>query len=76
MNLHFFQSGTKTVAKDTRFSSKAYGTRDSKTINLDGRLQMDMLQVMQRDYKLRSYSLNSVSAHFLGTLFVSMLVCK
>ena len=26
---------------------------------------MDMLQVIQRDYKLRSYSLNSVSAHFL-----------
>ncbi|KAG8866794.1 DNA-directed DNA polymerase delta [Serendipita sp. 405] len=25
-----------------------------------------MLQVMQRDYKLRSYSLNSVCAHFLG----------
>ena len=25
-----------------------------------------MLQVMQRDYKLRSYTLNSVCAHFLG----------
>ncbi|KAJ3210696.1 DNA-directed DNA polymerase delta [Dinochytrium kinnereticum] len=32
----------------------------------EGRLQIDMLQLMQRDYKLRSYSLNSVSAHFLG----------
>ncbi|KAJ3102438.1 DNA-directed DNA polymerase delta [Phlyctochytrium planicorne] len=31
-----------------------------------GRLQIDLLQLMQRDYKLRSYSLNSVSAHFLG----------
>ena len=55
----------KTTAKSTRFSSKAYGTRDSKEINLTGRLQMDMLQVMQRDHKLRSYSLNSVCAHFL-----------
>jgi DNA polymerase delta subunit 1 len=27
---------------------------------------MDVLQLMQRDHKLRSYSLNSVSAHFLG----------
>ncbi|KAJ1982249.1 DNA-directed DNA polymerase delta [Dimargaris verticillata] len=51
---------------DSRFSSKAYGTRDNKTISLFGRLQLDMLQVMQRDYKLRSYSLNSVCAHFLG----------
>ncbi|KAI8903729.1 DNA polymerase family B-domain-containing protein [Gorgonomyces haynaldii] len=56
----------KTVAKDTRFSSKAYGTRDTKDINIEGRIQFDMLQVMQRDYKLRSYTLNSVCAHFLG----------
>lgn len=27
---------------------------------------LDMMQAMQRDYKLSSYSLNSVSAHFLG----------
>ena len=57
---------TQTKAKDATFSSKAYGTRESKTINLDGRIIFDLLQVMQRDYKLRSYSLNSVSAHFLN----------
>jgi DNA polymerase delta subunit 1 len=57
---------SRTVAKDTRFSSKAYGTRDNKETNLDGRLPVDMLQVIQRDHKLRSYTLNSVSAHFLG----------
>lgn len=56
----------QSVAKDTSFSSKAYGTRESKAINIEGRLQLDMLQVMQRDYKLRSYTLNSVSAHFLN----------
>ncbi|KAL2912943.1 DNA-directed DNA polymerase delta [Polyrhizophydium stewartii] len=59
-------SDSKTKAKDTRFSSKAYGTRDTKAINLEGRLQLDMLHIMQRDYKLRSYTLNSVCAHFLG----------
>ncbi|KAL5037094.1 hypothetical protein BDV3_006196 [Batrachochytrium dendrobatidis] len=59
-------TASKAKAKDTRFSSKAYGTRDTKSINLEGRLQLDLLQIMQRDYKLRSYSLNSVSAHFLG----------
>ncbi|KAL0091377.1 DNA polymerase family B-domain-containing protein [Phycomyces blakesleeanus] len=59
-------SGTKTEARDTTFSSKAYGTRESKSINLDGRLQLDMLQAIQRDYKLRSYTLNSVCAEFLG----------
>jgi DNA polymerase delta subunit 1 len=33
---------------------------------MEGRLQMDMLQVVQRDYKLRSYTLNAVCAQFLG----------
>jgi DNA polymerase delta subunit 1 len=59
-------SNVKTVAKDTQFSSKAFGTRNSKNINIEGRIQMDVLQLMYRDHKLRSYSLNSVSAHFLG----------
>ncbi|KAJ8455480.1 hypothetical protein ONZ45_g18936 [Pleurotus djamor] len=52
--------------KDTHFSSKAYGQRDSKDTPIDGRLQLDLLQFMQREYKLRSYSLNSVCAQFLG----------
>ncbi|KAM0756294.1 hypothetical protein T439DRAFT_308756 [Meredithblackwellia eburnea MCA 4105] len=56
----------KTEVKDTHFSSKAYGNRDSKETGIEGRLQLDILQVMQRDYKLRSYTLNSVCAHFLG----------
>lgn len=51
---------------NTHFSSKAYGQRDSKETTIEGRLQLDMLQVMQRDYKLRSYSLNAVCAQFLG----------
>ncbi|KAF9221377.1 hypothetical protein BS17DRAFT_785295 [Gyrodon lividus] len=58
--------GTKTQIKDTHFSSKAYGQRDSKETVLDGRLQLDVLQFMQREHKLRSYTLNSVCAQFLG----------
>ncbi|PFH51036.1 hypothetical protein AMATHDRAFT_75228 [Amanita thiersii Skay4041] len=56
----------KTEAKATHFSSKAYGQRDSKETTLDGRLQLDVLQFMQREHKLRSYTLNSVCAQFLG----------
>jgi hypothetical protein len=56
----------KTETKNTHFSSKAYGQRDSKDTPLDGRLQLDLLQFMQREHKLRSYSLNSVCAQFLG----------
>ncbi|ORY41158.1 hypothetical protein LY90DRAFT_661817 [Neocallimastix californiae] len=57
---------SKTEAKDSRFSSRAYGTRESKSINLDGRIDFDVLPMMQRDHKLRSYTLNSVCNHFLG----------
>ncbi|EDO17646.1 hypothetical protein Kpol_1004p20 [Vanderwaltozyma polyspora DSM 70294] len=56
----------KQEVKESSFSSKAYGTRTSKVVNIDGRLQLDLLQFIQREYKLRSYTLNAVSAHFLG----------
>lgn len=57
--------GIRSEVRDTHFSSKAFGQRDSKAVNIDGRLQMDILQVIQRDHKLRSYTLNAVCAHFL-----------
>ena len=52
--------------RDTVFSSRAYGTRESKEITIDGRVQFDLYTVIQRDHKLSSYSLNNVSATFLG----------
>jgi DNA polymerase elongation subunit (family B) len=52
--------------RDARFSSKAYGTHEFKEISIEGRVQFDLLQAIQRDHKLSSYSLNSVSAHFLS----------
>lgn len=57
---------SKSRIKDTTFSSKAYGKRESKETSMEGRVQFDILQVIQRDHKLRSYSLNAVSSHFLG----------
>ena len=52
--------------KDTSFSSKQIGNRDTKSTNTNGRLQLDLLQLIQRDHHLRSYTLNSVCANFLG----------
>ncbi|TFK39414.1 DNA polymerase family B-domain-containing protein [Crucibulum laeve] len=57
---------SRTEVKSTHFSSKAYGQRDSKETPLDGRLQLDILQYMQREHKLRSYTLNAVCSQFLG----------
>ncbi|KAF3171679.1 DNA-directed DNA polymerase delta [Orbilia oligospora] len=59
-------NGTKSEAKASTFSSKQMGNRESKTTNTNGRIQLDVLQLVQRDYQLRSYTLNSVSAHFLN----------
>lgn len=56
----------KSKAKDTNFSSKQMGNRDTKATNTNGRLQLDLLQLVQRDHQLRSYTLNSVCAHFLN----------
>ena len=52
--------------KETHTSIKVLGIRDNKEVNIEGRLQLDMLQIMQRDHKLRSYSLNSVAYEFLN----------
>ena len=53
-------------SRSTNFSSKQMGNRDTKATNTNGRLQLDLLQLIQRDHQLRSYTLNSVCAHFLG----------
>jgi len=56
----------RSEAKATNFSSKQMGNRDTKATNTNGRLQLDLLQLVQRDHQLRSYTLNSVCAQFLG----------
>ncbi|KAK1770288.1 putative dna polymerase [Phialemonium atrogriseum] len=70
LKVHGFEFWSRTkvrsVAKDSNFSSKQMGNRDTKVTNTNGRLQLDLLQLVQRDYQLRSYTLNSVCSHFLG----------
>ncbi|KAI1884714.1 hypothetical protein AGOR_G00229260 [Albula goreensis] len=57
--------GIKSVLKSSRIASKQMGRRENKTVNMEGRVQFDVLQILLRDYKLRSYALNAVSFHFL-----------
>ena len=55
-----------TVARDKFSSSNQAGARESKSIKpLWGRLLFDMIEVIQKDYKLNSYSLNNVAQTFL-----------
>ncbi|KAG8176686.1 hypothetical protein JTE90_018415, partial [Oedothorax gibbosus] len=55
----------RTVIKDSVLQSRQMGKRENKVINMEGRVQFDLLQILVRDYKLRSYTLNAVSYHFL-----------
>jgi DNA polymerase delta subunit 1 len=56
---------TLSKSEKSNFSSKQMGNRDTFTTNTNGRIQLDLLQLVQRDHQLRSYTLNSVCAHFL-----------
>lgn len=57
---------SKSIVKRKIIQSKQMGKREHKAINIEGRCQFDLLLVLLRDYKLRSYTLNAVSFHFLG----------
>ncbi|PAA66663.1 hypothetical protein BOX15_Mlig027421g2, partial [Macrostomum lignano] len=58
-------SATKSTIREAQIQSKQMGRRENKWVNMEGRVQLDLLQILFRDYKLRSYSLNAVSYHFL-----------
>ncbi|CAK9809726.1 DNA polymerase delta catalytic subunit [Anthophora quadrimaculata] len=55
----------KSVIRTQVLQSKQMGKREIKSINFEGRVPFDLLLVLVRDYKLRSYTLNAVSYHFL-----------
>uniref|UniRef100_T1GQQ2 DNA polymerase n=1 Tax=Megaselia scalaris TaxID=36166 RepID=T1GQQ2_MEGSC len=55
----------RSVIKEQVLQSKQMGRRENKYVNFEGRVPFDLLFVLLRDYKLRSYTLNSVSYHFL-----------
>jgi len=65
LELHGF-SKLGRMRERTRVRTNNFGGRESIEVNIEGRVQFDMLPVIQKEYKLRSYSLNAVSAEFLG----------
>ena len=66
-NFHFLGrvKNIPSVIRETILQSKQMGKRENKVINIEGRVQFDLLLILVRDYKLRSYTLNAVSYHFL-----------
>lgn len=58
--------GEYSEAKEVTKNIKVLGTREGREVEIPGVLNYDMLISIQTDYKLRSYTLNAVSAKFLG----------
>jgi DNA polymerase elongation subunit (family B) len=54
------------VYVEHRLSSSALGDNDLRYLHMPGRLLIDLMKVIQRDHKLDSYTLNAVSAAFIG----------
>lgn len=49
-----------------KWESKAASQTDVEYINSPGILSIDLIEVVRKEYKLNSYSLNSVSKYFIG----------
>lgn len=52
--------------EERKLSSSALGDNLLKFIDMDGRVIIDIMKVVQRDYKLDSYKLDNVANHFIG----------
>lgn len=49
-----------------KWSSSAYGTQEFEFLDCEGRLFVDLLPLVKRDYKMSTYTLKSISNFFLG----------
>lgn len=52
--------------KKVKWSSKAFATIDINFIDVEGVLNIDLIEAVRKEYKLDSYTLNNVSKHFLN----------
>lgn len=52
--------------KTIKWSSSAYGTQEFQFLDSEGRLYVDLLPLIKRDYKMDNYKLKTISTFFLG----------
>ena len=60
-----FKSKHSTI-QEKKLSSSAFGDNSWREITTIGRIQIDLLKVIQRSYNLTSYKLDNVSSHFMS----------
>jgi DNA polymerase elongation subunit (family B) len=59
-------SGDHGEIQKISWSSSAYKNQEFQFLNCEGRLYVDMLTIIRREYNFDTYSLKNVSTHFLG----------
>jgi len=63
IGFHMYTAGSEKIIK---WSSSAFKTQEFKYIDAEGRVYIDLLPLVQRDFKLSNYKLKTISTHFLG----------
>lgn len=54
------------IQREIKWTSSAYKNQQFRFLDCEGRLYIDLLPVVQRDFKLNDYKLKTVSTHFIG----------
>ena len=61
-----FLKDTEAKMKTIKWSSSAYGKQEFEFLDAEGRLFVDLLPLVKRDYKMDTYSLKAISTYFVG----------
>jgi DNA polymerase elongation subunit (family B) len=62
-SFHKYQHAKEKLIK---WSSSAYGTQEFLFLDAEGRLFVDLLPLIKREYKMDNYKLKTISTHFIG----------
>jgi DNA polymerase elongation subunit (family B) len=61
-----FIKGKSSEQKKIKWSSSAYKNQEFEYLDIQGRVFVDLLTIVQRDFKFSDYKLKTVSSNFLG----------
>jgi DNA polymerase elongation subunit (family B) len=59
-------ANVKAEQRTIKWSSSAYGTQEFEFLDAEGRLYVDLLPLVRRDYKFNNYKLKTISEYFIG----------
>jgi DNA polymerase elongation subunit (family B) len=62
-----FTKNAHSKEKTIKWSSSAYGNQTFQFLDAEGRLYVDLLPLVKRDYKMDNYKLKTISTFFLGS---------